>query len=179
MDVYDMMNDIEKQRAELEAIQEKFLEQNQETFKELVKKFFELAPEVKLVGWSQYTPYFNDGETCEFGVNEVYFVLEDVDLDEVSSAYELEEYKHVPIPYRPASYEDTLKEYKAYAEGKSGWAVERAEAIQEISKECFDVCVQLDNLISKNEDLMLATFGDHAEIYMTREEIIVEESHHD
>jgi hypothetical protein len=27
--------------------------------------------------WTQYTPYFNDGDTCEFGVNELYFKTKD------------------------------------------------------------------------------------------------------
>src|SRR5690348_1020347 len=28
---------------------------------------------VKAIAWSQYTPYFNDGEACEFGVGDIAF----------------------------------------------------------------------------------------------------------
>jgi len=34
------------------------------------KPFFEKYPEAKSVVWVQYTPHFNDGDTCEFGVRE-------------------------------------------------------------------------------------------------------------
>ena len=34
------------------------------------KDFFKLVPLVKRIEWTQYTPYFNDGDSCEFSVNE-------------------------------------------------------------------------------------------------------------
>jgi hypothetical protein len=40
---------------------------------ELGKAFVELFdkhPTLKAVKWTQYTPYFNDGSPCEFGINE-------------------------------------------------------------------------------------------------------------
>lgn len=33
------------------------------------KNIFKKHPVVKKFGWPQYTPYFNDGDTCEFGVD--------------------------------------------------------------------------------------------------------------
>ena len=38
--------------------------------KEEFKEFFKKVPEVKVIKWAQYTPYFNDGDACIFGVNE-------------------------------------------------------------------------------------------------------------
>ena len=40
-------------------------------FGELFKSFFEENPEINSVQWTQYTPYFNDGEECVFGVNDI------------------------------------------------------------------------------------------------------------
>lgn len=37
--------------------------------------FFRNNPEVKAVRWTQYTPYFNDGEACEFGVHAADFAV--------------------------------------------------------------------------------------------------------
>lgn len=52
----------------------------------LFRKFFEEFPDVKAIGWTQYTPYFNDGEACEFGVHDFYAsTKEDVNYTEVSS----------------------------------------------------------------------------------------------
>jgi hypothetical protein len=43
---------------------------------------FERYPEVQAIRWTQYTPYFNDGEPCEFGVHDIEFTLKN--YDEVS-----------------------------------------------------------------------------------------------
>lgn len=40
-----------------------------ELFKILDEEVFKKYPDIKNIGWTQYTPYFNDGEPCEFGVN--------------------------------------------------------------------------------------------------------------
>ena len=57
--------------AELEAYHTVFQERAKIALREEFKSFFEKFPEVESVRWSQYTPYFNDGEPCEFGVNEL------------------------------------------------------------------------------------------------------------
>lgn len=52
------------------------------------KKFFEKFPEVAAVRWEQYTPYFNDGDECVFGMNDF-----DIKLDMVGSLKEDSEYE--------------------------------------------------------------------------------------
>lgn len=42
-------------------------------FDTLAKSFFVAVPEVTSVSWTQYTPYFMDGDACEFSVNELEF----------------------------------------------------------------------------------------------------------
>lgn len=39
--------------------------------KDALAEFFNLYPEVESIRWHQYTPYFNDGEPCTFGVGDV------------------------------------------------------------------------------------------------------------
>jgi hypothetical protein len=33
--------------------------------------YFESFPEVKTIHWTQYTPYFNDGDECVFTINDI------------------------------------------------------------------------------------------------------------
>lgn len=81
----------------LKALEANFKELNQkiaEVQKEMREKstgyielaaqsVFENCPEVESIFWTQYTPYFNDGEACEFSVNEIYFALEgDEEVDD-------------------------------------------------------------------------------------------------
>lgn len=41
-------------------------------FTETSKEVFEKFPTLESFGWTQYTPYFNDGETCTFQANTYY-----------------------------------------------------------------------------------------------------------
>lgn len=40
-------------------------------FLECTKEIFDRFPECQTFSWTQYTPYFMDGDQCYFGVNEV------------------------------------------------------------------------------------------------------------
>lgn len=66
--------------------QEKFRKDAQEKLKEYFAEFWEKNPAIKAVKWTQYAPYFNDGEPCEFSVHDPYFTnAEGDDLDDLSS----------------------------------------------------------------------------------------------
>lgn len=59
-------------KAAFEAARQKLNEDFKESIATIFKSFFEANPEVYAFAWTQYTPYFNDGDTCEFGVNDIY-----------------------------------------------------------------------------------------------------------
>jgi hypothetical protein len=40
-----------------------------EGLKEYAEEIFKKNPKLKRFSWTQYTPYFNDGSPCEFGIN--------------------------------------------------------------------------------------------------------------
>lgn len=61
------INEYLQRRKELKA----FLKENgQKMILESFRDFFAKYPMVEKVSWAQYTPHFNDGEPCVFGVNE-------------------------------------------------------------------------------------------------------------
>lgn len=39
-----------------------------------VKAVFEGVPTLSMIRWTQYTPYFNDGDSCEFSINDPTFI---------------------------------------------------------------------------------------------------------
>ena len=59
--------------AELKEKMSTLRKQMQETGKEEFRKYsqqiFEKYPLLESFSWTQFTPYFNDGDTCYFGVN--------------------------------------------------------------------------------------------------------------
>ncbi len=60
---------VEKLRGELQKVGEQFLIEN-------FKKTFEKYPMLERVSWTQYTPYFNDGDECTFRSNHEYADIE-------------------------------------------------------------------------------------------------------
>lgn len=47
----------------------------QAAFAEATKEFFIATPEISTLEWTQYTPYFNDGDECTFRVGDVWYYL--------------------------------------------------------------------------------------------------------
>ena len=68
----DALKTVEEYKAFLGKAQEEFKEKGGELFKALLSPVFENFPEVNSISWTQYTPYFNDGDECTFGVRNDY-----------------------------------------------------------------------------------------------------------
>lgn len=105
---------------------------------ELFKEFFDEAPDVEKVKWTQYTPHFNDGDSCTFGVNEFEYVTNG---DEKKKT------------------EDEDCEDDDGTEGTSSYGLtgKLKKAAEELEKQC-----------SALEDLFLGAFHDHTEVTAAR-----------
>jgi hypothetical protein len=66
----EQINNLNKQ------MQEKSKELMKEAFREFLEKYDDVVDNIY---WTQYTPHFNDGEACEFGVNDVFILLKSDD----------------------------------------------------------------------------------------------------
>jgi hypothetical protein len=78
------MEIVEKIKAEMAVFDEKrkaLAAELQKNFPELFKEFFAKHAWVESFKWRQYTPYFNDGDECTFGVRQDY---DDIDINEVN-----------------------------------------------------------------------------------------------
>lgn len=60
-------------REEFEKSRAQFTERARKIFTESLKQLFADNPNLGEVSWTQYTPYFNDGDECTFGVSSVEF----------------------------------------------------------------------------------------------------------
>jgi hypothetical protein len=61
-----LFEQIAKGKEEIKKIKSELKEKLRDNFHGLTKELFNSYPELKSIGWRQYTPYFNDGEACEF-----------------------------------------------------------------------------------------------------------------
>lgn len=118
-------------------------------------------------GWRQYTPYFNDGDPCEFSAYGAWVrTAADADVDD---QYELEvDYSHRSIGKRPSTWNAETKSYD--------------HGVYEGPDEArYDRCKALNRAIVGGEflDVLLDAFGDHAEVTVRRDGIQVEFYSHD
>lgn len=153
-------------------LKRKFQTQAQEMFKEITKEFFDKNPGITGVVWTQYTPYFNDGDTCEFRVNDATFTNAPIDeLDEVrwgeyngelENVWACENLAHVLTCGREY-YEDTKNKILA------------AGGVDADSCKLFDKAICSGEM----EDVMQAMFGDHVKVIATRDGFDVNDYDHD
>lgn len=141
----------------------RFQAKAQELFKETTKEFFEKNPGVTAVVWSQYTPYFNDGDTCEFSVNEPYFTNAK-NLDDLTrwGEYEGEDENE---------WSESSWGFKYQSEKKGT----KFEGIDPASIDKFSSLIQSRDM----ESVMEAMFGDHVKVVATREGFDVDDCDHD
>lgn len=117
MDYETLLHNFDVLNGQIAAAKKEMQENSTGLIEQATKIFLDACPEVTGIHWTQYTPYFNDGESCEFSVNEFCFhILEDED-DEIE-AYEstmlftLEDLK---------AAEEKLEDVKAYVADPEAW----------------------------------------------------------
>lgn len=120
----------------------------QEKFAEMIRPLLN-SDDIEAVRWTQYTPYFNDGDVCEFSVGELYikFVGDDESGD----------------------YEDGYLERFDLRGNKS------------VAPTTFAAYTALHDALWAGhfETFLYDQFGDHAEITVTKEKVVIQEYSHE
>lgn len=129
------MNKFEELNVKLEEFQKKFTKEGSELFQKIAKEMFETYPEVKSFSWTQYTPYFNDGEECVFRIHEV---------DQINGFGE---------------YDDEENESEENIFTKYSWREEESDA------RAYEIVNSLREFIySAPKDILRAIYGDHCRV---------------
>lgn len=151
-----MKERIETFIAEQEQLLNKFREEAQKLFKDITREFFDQNPGVNGIVWTQYSPYFNDGEDCVFNVHDATFTN--------------------------ATGADLRNIYWGEYEGDNEdvWADEcypsdKREGVDNESCKYFDKLICSDVM----SDVMEMMFGNHVKVIVTREGFEVDDYDHD
>jgi len=149
---------IEEQR-ELRA---KFQATAQALFKETTKQFFDKNPAVTAIHWTQYTPYFNDGDECVFSIRDVYFT--NANSEQMGDVTDWGDYE---------GEDDTV-----WSETSWGFTYHKDKNFEGVN---LDDVENFSELVSGSEmqDVMKEMFGDHVRVVATREGFDVQEYNHD
>jgi 5'-deoxynucleotidase YfbR-like HD superfamily hydrolase len=144
------MNELKKNyellSKQMSELREKMKELSKPYLEELFQKAFDENPEITEFFWTQYTPYFNDGDACEFSVHDVYFIL---DKDKDACSYE----GTYISSYKPEEYNKHL--YEIYSRRR----------VAEL-KNVLDIVNE--SIHSIRDDIMQMLFGDHVKITVNR-----------
>lgn len=129
-----------------------------EAFRDFLGKYDEI---VENIFWTQYTPHFNDGEACEFSVNDVFILLKD-DEDacdyEGSSLYSQDDVES--LKNKIADIEEWEKDPMAAARKH------QYEYMKMYNRDPFDIRYSYDRSRSKTSEDLMREWSPH---YATKE----------
>lgn len=80
--IMDLRAAIDEFDQKLKKMREELSEEFKKKFKVICKDIFEKYPDIIKFGWTQYTPYFNDGDPCVFRYNGMYVCNDPETADE-------------------------------------------------------------------------------------------------
>lgn len=172
-------------KKERDALSEQIREQARDIFAGGAKEIFEkYGDKVGRFGWTQYTPYFNDGDPCVFSVNDL-FIHSHADMQDPD--------------FEGNNYYESSEEFYGYSEKstihKTLWRRERdghvsadpwrKEGYVEFENpnydpkygDAFTDINVLRNLM--DEDTLQTIFGDHCVVIASADGVEVEEYSHD
>lgn len=158
-DIKELLSKLETQRVEyvdfVKRQQEEMLRQAEGLFAGL----FEAFPFAEAVVWTQYTPGFNDGEPCTFGVHDFYVMGEGyLADDDVQGEYPEELDYVIPLsePWRYAEWKagETIEEY--YIDNCKTWD----NILETYGLEVIDQLSQVLSGLESLPDSIYESFGE-------------------
>lgn len=132
-------------------------------------------PTIFLFGWTQFTPYFNDGDVCEFSVNGLWVkTVEDQQAEESGEddfedwELEIEECQHPSLGRIPYRWDEGIRKYVDLP--YMGPDEERYRRVVALSTAIQSAAY---------ENAFLEKFGDHAAVTVCKDRIVIESYSHD
>ena len=159
----EMLSEIKEKQAEIKKMQNELQKKSAEIFLSSFKKLFEENPTLKSFSWSQYTPYFNDGDTCYFSANTDYLWINGENEDDASWSQEKKVISWGTYNREKRIYEGRIEQ------DNPDYIPELAEASAKVKKflSVFD------------KDFYQLQFGDHVQVTITENGIDTEDYEHD
>jgi hypothetical protein len=180
--IEDLQTIMDDKLRELEKFRLEYAEKLKVDFQKVTDSMF-TDTGIQAIAWTQYTPYFNDGDECVFSVNEPTFILGGFDPDEeVDSVYDYEDDEKYELY---AYFSDWTREsYKKEIEsGDPGlWAQAAYDRITKQDEKYGHIHALYESfykIMITHSDLMKYIYGDHVQIVLSKNRTEVLEFDHD
>jgi hypothetical protein len=159
----EKLSQIEEKRQHIIKLKKEVVDDSYDLFNEFCSEIFNKCERLESFGWSQYTPYFNDGDTCIFSANTEYLYINGDSFDEA------EWYSETNVTDW-GKWNSQTRQYEGRVE------VSNPNYDPDLAKITDEISQFLGNF---DNDFFLSKFGDHAEIVVTKSGISVSECDHD
>lgn len=178
-----LFNELKEMKA---AYDRKLQQEGQAAVKDAFKDLFDKYPEVRSVVWCQYTPYFNDGDTCTFGVHEFDVNLgtddsikADIEAKKVEMKVAADEGDYKKAQQLKNQVDELMDRLGGddddYHYGESIYSLRRSKNPREV-----EIADSIRNLQRElPADVLESVFGDHVQIVATRQGFKINEKDHD
>lgn len=182
-----LKNKISKSQKEIEKLKNQLFKDSEKLFKTSCKKIFENNPDFNSFSWTQYTPYWNDGDSCEFSAHTDYVYIDDEEeeSDTHNAEVNIKELKQKEKTIKKLTSE--IEKLKKQGKKDDDWEIKqnnsRIEVLNELNLEeaekRYAFLKDIDDLFKNIDDETLERmFGDHAKVVVTKNGINVESYEH-
>lgn len=137
---------------QLQQLKEQYMKEGKEIFKSIFKDFITTHPDISELRWKQYTPYFNDGDPCEFRLTDLA-----INFNYDALPFYIREDS---LPDSPEAYEDIKDDYDG---GMSYYSL--------IDGEFKNNFRELESYMHKNMTILESIFGNDVQIVVTKDGI--------
>lgn len=153
----------------MKVLEDEMRNEGKSALMESFREFFSEFTEVSELRWCQYTPYFNDGDTCEFSVGDIVFFLdpESKNLEPDTATCVTEKVRE-----EGEDRDDDYREGDGYVFPNSRKRTPREDSLVNAVRD-------INKTASKLEKLFLLAFGDHVKVKANRDRVEVEDYDHD
>lgn len=175
-------------------LQKNVAENSKKALQKILKEYFKENKDILYIFWDQYTPYFNDGEECEFGITDVVAIsLTPKLLKKCPKTPDGKRY----VPSIPSLlyfhnmgdfkeshddlFEDDDKEgdcketeeeeeetEETEEEERILTAEDKMDLLVEVAEEMIDSCHELKAVLQLHEDILKDMMGDHVTVWIDR-----------
>lgn len=159
----DKFESLKEKQTQLRKLKKEINELSNDAFTEFIKVLFTKNPKLESFSWTQYTPYFNDGESCVFSVNTDYIKINGEYADEQDWI----------SPKTIINYGKWNSITKKYVDREEIPNPNYDEELSKVTDEIRDFLSQFD------EDFYHSQYGDHVEITVTSQGVNISEHEHE
>lgn len=178
---------IEKNSLKIRDLKNKVEQDSRELLRCSMLEIFKKNKSFESFSWTQYTPYWNDGDTCEFYAHTDSIFIDDEEESvcsyELKSLYEklLEKDKEIKKLQRRNNKLEKNNDIKnwEYSSNKRQIEILENSNIDDVKRK-LDFLLDIEELVSSiDQDTLYSMFGDHCKVTVKKDGVTTESWSHD